>query len=114
MAGYRRDLAVRPAMLSMGEQKLIAFARAMLCRPALLFLDEWTESLDDSAAQRLVGIVRGFKAEGKTIIFVSHDLSLIQGLADCVIMMAEGQIVRQIEGDQIAGDRDLAKLAEED
>jgi ABC-type multidrug transport system ATPase subunit len=112
MAGYRKNLAVRPAMLSMGEQKLIAFARAMLCRPALLFLDEWTESLDDSAAQRLVGIVRGFKAEGKTIIFVSHNFSLIQSLADYVIMMAEGQIVRQLEGDQIAKDRDLAKLVE--
>jgi ABC-type multidrug transport system ATPase subunit len=114
MVGYRRGLAVRPAMLSMGEQKLIAFARAMLCRPELLFLDEWTESLDDSAAQRLVGIVRRFKAEGKSVIFVSHNVSLIQGLADCVVMMTEGQVSRQIEGEQIARDRDLAELAEED
>jgi ABC-type multidrug transport system ATPase subunit len=114
MVGYRRDLAVRPAMLSMGEQKLIAFARAMLCYPTTLFLDEWTESLDDSAAQRLVGIVRRFKAEGKTIILVSHDLRLIQGLADYVIMIVEGQIFRQIEGEQISKDRDLARLAEED
>jgi ABC-type lipoprotein export system ATPase subunit len=112
VAGYRGDLAVRPAMLSMGEQKLIAFARAMLCRPALLFLDEWTESLDDSAARRLVGIVRGFKAEGKTIVFVSHDFSLIRSLADYVIIIAEGRIARQLEGDQIAKDRDLAKPAE--
>jgi ABC-type multidrug transport system ATPase subunit len=114
MVGYRRDLAVRPAMLSMGEQKLIAFARAMICHPALLFLDEWTESLDDSAAQRLVGIVRRFKAEGKTIIFVSHDFHLIQSLADYVIMIADGQISRRIEGEHISKDRDLAKLAEED
>jgi ABC-type multidrug transport system ATPase subunit len=113
MAGYRRDLAVRPAMLSMGEQKLIAFARAMLCYPAVLFLDEWTESLDDSAAQRLVGIVRRFKAEGKTIVFVSHDFRQIQSLADYVIMIVEGQIFRQIEREQISTDRDLAKLAEE-
>ncbi|MDR2742417.1 MAG: ATP-binding cassette domain-containing protein [Treponema sp.] len=114
MVGYHRDLAVRPAMLSMGEQKLIAFARAMLCYPAALFLDEWTESLDDSAAQRLMGIVRHFKAEGKTIILVSHDFSLIQSLADYVIMIVEGQIFRRIEGEQISKDRDLAKLAEED
>ncbi|MDR2070201.1 MAG: ATP-binding cassette domain-containing protein [Treponema sp.] len=114
IVGYRRDLAVRPAMLSMGEQKLIAFARALLCHPSLLFLDEWTESLDDSAAQRLIGIVRRFKAEGKTIIFISHDFSLIQSLADCVIMIDEGRIVRRIEGEQIFKDRDLAKLVEED
>ena len=60
--GYRKNLDIRPALLSMGEQKLIAFARAMLCRPSLLFLDEWTESLDDDAARRLVTLVRQFCA----------------------------------------------------
>ncbi|MDR3130881.1 MAG: ATP-binding cassette domain-containing protein [Treponema sp.] len=113
MAGYRQDLAVRPAMLSMGEQKMIAFARAMLCHPSALFLDEWTESLDDSAARRLVEIVRDFKAAGKTIVFISHDFSLIQSLADCVVMIAEGRLVRRIEGELICTDRDLVKLAEE-
>jgi ABC-type multidrug transport system ATPase subunit len=114
LVGYRRDLEVRPAMLSMGEQKLIAFARATLCRPALLFLDEWTESLDDSAAQRLIGIVRRFKDEGKTIIFVSHNFSLIQRLADCVIIIVKGYLVRRVEGEQISNDQDLVKLAEGD
>ncbi|MDR2247269.1 MAG: ATP-binding cassette domain-containing protein [Treponema sp.] len=114
LVGYRRDPELRPAMLSMGEQKLIAFARAMLCRPRLLFLDEWTESLDDSAAQRLIGIVGRFKDEGKTIIFVSHDFPLIHRLADCVIVIAKGHVVRRLEGGQIAGDQDLAKLAEGD
>ncbi|MDR0376335.1 MAG: ABC transporter ATP-binding protein [Spirochaetaceae bacterium] len=114
MAGYHRDLSVRPAMLSMGEQKLIAFARAMLCRPALLFLDEWTESLDDSSARRLIEIVTRFKAEGKTIIFVSHRFPLIQSLADRVILIGEGRIIRQIEGEHIPGDQDLAKLLEKD
>jgi ABC-type multidrug transport system ATPase subunit len=113
MVGYHRNLAVRPAMLSMGEQKLIAFARAMLCHPALLFLDEWTESLDDDAAQRLVGVVRRFKEEGRTIVFVSHDLRLIKTLADTVIIIVDGQVSRQISGDQIAKDPILVKLVEE-
>lgn len=110
MVGYRRDLSVRPANLSMGEQKLIAFARAMLCRPTLLFLDEWIESLDESAAQRLIALVRSLKAEQKTIVFISHDLPLIHSLADHVIMIVEGQIARQITGEQIAKDEDLARM----
>jgi ABC-type multidrug transport system ATPase subunit len=114
MVGYRRDLSVRPASLSMGEQKLIAFARAMLCRPVLLFLDEWIESLDDSAAQRLITLVRRLKAEKKTIIFISHDFSLIRSLADHVIMIVEGQIARQIAGEQIAKDQDLARMMNEE
>jgi ABC-type lipoprotein export system ATPase subunit len=114
IVGYRRDLDVRPAKLSMGEQKLIAFARAMLCHPALFFLDEWTESLDDSAAQRLIGLVRYFKVEGKTIIFVSHDLPLIHSLSAHVIMIVEGQISRHLTGEHIAKDKGLARLIEEE
>jgi ABC-type multidrug transport system ATPase subunit len=114
MVGYHQDLEVRPAMLSMGEQKLIAFARAMLCRPDLLFLDEWTESLDDSAAQRLIGIVKRFKDEGKTIVFISHNFPLIRCLADCVIIIVKGQIVRRLEAGQLSNEQDLAKLAEGD
>lgn len=110
--GYKKALGIRPSMLSMGEQKLIAFARAMLCRPALLFLDEWTESLDDSAAQRLVGIVRRRREEGNTIVFVSHDFRIIKNLADYIIMIQEGKLAFAFTGEQIAGDENLAQLVE--
>jgi ABC-type multidrug transport system ATPase subunit len=110
--GYTRSLQFRPAKLSMGEQKLIAFARAMLCKPPLLFLDEWTESLDDDAAGRLVGIVRRLKAEGRTIIFVSHDLRLIESLADYVIMIKEGRISLSVTGEQITEDSTTANLVQ--
>jgi ABC-type lipoprotein export system ATPase subunit len=111
--GYKRNLAVRPANLSVGEQKLIAFARAMICGPNLLFLDEWTESLDDDAAQRLITLVRKFKAAGKTIIFVSHDIRLIASRADCVIMIRDGQVALELEleGDQISKTAVMEQLA---
>jgi ABC-type multidrug transport system ATPase subunit len=101
-AGYRRSLDVRPAMLSMGEQKLIAFARAMLCRPRLLYLDEWTESLDDDAAQRLIGIVRRHQAQGHTIIFVSHDLRIIEDLAGRIMMIMDGRISMELREGQLS------------
>ncbi|MDR0690003.1 MAG: ATP-binding cassette domain-containing protein [Spirochaetaceae bacterium] len=110
--GYKKALGIRPSMLSMGEQKLIAFARAMLCRPTLLFLDEWTESLDDSAAQRLIRIVRRRREEGNTIIFVSHDFRIIKNLADYIIMIQEGKLAFAFTGEQIAGDENLAQLVE--
>lgn len=109
-AGYKRDLSVRPAKLSMGEQKLIAFARAMLCGPKLLFLDEWTESLDDAAAQRLLGIVRQFKAGGGTIILVSHDLRIIKDLADYVIVIIGGRISFTLNGEAMSWDARLAEI----
>jgi len=90
-ADYRKDLAIRPARLSMGEQKLIGFARAMLCNPKLLFLDEWVESLDETSANKLIEVVKRKKKEGATVIFVCHDMRIIRDLADCVVVIVDGE-----------------------
>ncbi|MDR1985461.1 MAG: ATP-binding cassette domain-containing protein [Treponema sp.] len=110
--GYTKDLLIRPAQLSMGEQKLIAFARAMLCQPRVLFLDEWTESLDGNAAQRLIDRVKRHKEQGTTVIFVSHDLRIIKTLADAIIMILGGRISLTRTAAEIAADEHLAQHIE--
>ena len=110
--GYKRDLSIRPAQLSMGEQKLIAFARALICWPKMLFLDEWTESLDDSAAQRLIGLVRKHQSDKHTIIFISHDLRIIRSIADYVLMILGGQFFLKFTRKQMEEDEDLAQYVE--
>ncbi|ULQ59057.1 ATP-binding cassette domain-containing protein [Brucepastera parasyntrophica] len=110
--GYKKELDIRPSQLSMGEQKLIAFARAMLCDPSLIFLDEWTESLDESAGNRLVKIIKQKKKEEKTIIFVSHDFRVIEDLADYICMIIDGRLSLVITGEQIAKDDSLALIIE--
>jgi ABC-type lipoprotein export system ATPase subunit len=110
--GYTKDIHVRPAMLSMGEQKLIAFARAMLCRPRLLFLDEWTESLDDTAAQRLIGLVKKLQAEKKTVIFVSHNLRIIENMADTIVTIIGGQPHLAMARDQFVENENLSEIIE--
>jgi ABC-type multidrug transport system ATPase subunit len=112
--GYRKGIDIRPAMLSMGEQKLIAFARALVCQPRLLFLDEWTESLDDRSAQRLVGLVRARRALGHTVIFVSHNLRVIQDLADTALVVSNGELDMELTKSQIENDRDLGRYLERD
>ncbi|MDR0448594.1 MAG: ATP-binding cassette domain-containing protein [Treponema sp.] len=110
--GYKRSLMIRPANLSMGEQKLIAFGRAMLCSPKLLFLDEWTESLDDHAAHRLISLVKQQKLHNNTIIFVSHNIGIIRELADNIILLVEGRIHKKMTKEQIMSDQDLTELLE--
>ena len=102
--GYRKNLRVRPARLSMGEQKLIGFARALLCKPSLMYLDEWTESLDENAADRLISIIRKKQREGTSILFVSHDMRLIMDLADYVIVVDEGKITANTTKENIISD----------
>jgi ABC-type transporter Mla maintaining outer membrane lipid asymmetry ATPase subunit MlaF len=111
--GYRKDLMVRPAELSMGEQKLIAFARAMMCSPQLLFLDEWTESLDQSGAQRLVALVRRLKEAGGSVIFVSHNIGVIRALADIIVVVAAGEVTHRLTSEQIESNEDLSSYIEQ-
>jgi len=110
--GYRKGLAIRPSRLSMGEQKLIAFARAMLCKPELLFLDEWTESLDESAANRLIEIVKQKNKGGATILFVSHDMHIIRELADYIFVVIDGKVATEATKEQIASDAQLREFLE--
>jgi len=92
MSDYKKDLFVRPARLSMGEQKLVGFARAMLCSPSLLYLDEWVESLDETSAKILINIVKRKRKEGATIIFVCHDMRIVLDLAEQIVVVVDGQI----------------------
>jgi ABC-type lipoprotein export system ATPase subunit len=110
--GYKRELSIRPSQLSMGEQKLIAFARAMMCGPRLLFLDEWTESLDESAAQRLISLVQRHQKEQNTVIFVSHDFRIVRNLADYVVMVQGGQTFLKLSRKQLEEDEDLVRYVE--
>jgi ABC-type multidrug transport system ATPase subunit len=110
--GYKKELGIRPAQLSMGEQKLIAFARAMLCRPELLYLDEWTESLDQSAAHRLIALVKAMRGKGISIILVTHNMQVIRELADIVVMIIGGQIFLRVTKEQMDNDEDLYRYIE--
>ncbi|MDR0707073.1 MAG: ATP-binding cassette domain-containing protein [Treponema sp.] len=110
--GYKKRLDLRPAQLSMGEQKLIAFARAMLCGPTILFLDEWTESLDDSSSECLMNLVRERQLNNDTIIFVSHNFKVIKQLADYIVMIVNGRLNRLFTREQIAHDENMAQHIE--
>lgn len=105
--GYKKEMSIRPSGLSMGEQKLIACARAMLCRPSLYFLDELTESLDDVSDKRLITIIKNFKLEDTTIILVTHEFKMIKELADYIIVIAGGRFVQEFPIDDIRSNHDL-------
>ena len=107
LVGYRKELEIRPDRLSMGEQKLIAFARAMLCNPSLLFLDEYTESLDENAADRLIYITKQKQKEGASILFVCHDMRIIKDLADYIIVVVDGKVAFNATKEEVMNDAEL-------
>lgn len=82
IVGYKRSLALRPGDLSMGEQKLVAFARAFINGPEVLFLDECTESLDSKNADRIISLVEDFVGRGNTVAYVSHKQAFVDAMMD--------------------------------
>jgi len=84
----------------------------MICGPNLLFLDEWTESLDESAARRLIEKVKKMREQGSSLIIVSHDIKIIRELADIVVVIAGGKLYLQLAKDQITCDEDIKRCLE--
>lgn len=92
LTGYDRPLNLRPVDLSMGEQKKIAFARALINRPEVLFLDECTESLDRKAGAVIMNLLQDFIKKGNTVIYVSHSSSFITTLGGKIFVIDEGKL----------------------
>ena len=96
LVDFSKPLTLRPAALSTGEQKRIAFARALICNPDILFLDEPTESLDEKTAGLFIQITKDFCSSGKTLIYVSHDNCFINAFENDKYYFSKGTIVDKI------------------
>ena len=96
LVDFSKPLSLRPAALSTGEQKRIAFARALVCKPEILFLDEPTESLDEKSAAIFIRILKDFCAEGNTLVYVSHDNAFINAFENDKYYFSKGTIVDKI------------------
>lgn len=91
--GMARRAHLRPAELSGGEKQRVAIARALAKRPALLFADEPTSSLDAANGQIVIDILHGIARRHRTLVLcVSHDPRLI-GHADRLLTMEDGRIL---------------------
>ena len=81
-----------PYDLSGGQQQKLAFAKLLLCRPQLLFLDEPTKGLDPQACAEASRIVRDLADDGVTVVLVTHDLDFALVAADEVSMLFDGEL----------------------
>ncbi|MBR6617510.1 MAG: ATP-binding cassette domain-containing protein [Oscillospiraceae bacterium] len=82
-----------PYDLSGGEQQLAALAKVLAQKPQLLLLDEPTKGLDAHAKSRFIGIVKQLRAQGMTIVIVTHDVELAALCADRCALFFRGSVV---------------------
>jgi tungstate transport system ATP-binding protein len=91
--------------LSGGEAQRVVIARALVIEPEILFLDEPTTSIDQKHIDVVERIIKKIKKEIKTtVIFTTHDLSQAYRLADEVISLLDGQIIKQVPENLLRGE----------
>jgi fluoroquinolone transport system ATP-binding protein len=90
--GLAQDANLRVSAFSKGMKVRLGFARALLPRPELLFLDEPTTGLDPGNARRVKDLIRARRDAGTTVFLTTHDMSVADELCDRVAFIVEGAI----------------------
>ncbi|KQZ69950.1 MULTISPECIES: ABC transporter ATP-binding protein [unclassified Nocardioides] len=91
--------------LSGGQRKLLEMARALMTEPELVMLDEPMAGVNPALKQSLLGHVKSLRDEGRTVLFVEHDMDMVRDISDWVIVMAQGRIVAEGPPDSVMADQ---------
>jgi len=92
-----------PEQLSGGQQQRVAIARALMTRPDVLLLDEITAALDPELVGEVLGIIRGLKDDGMTMMIVTHEMGFARECADRVAFLDGGVILEEDTPDRLFG-----------
>ncbi|RWN26981.1 ABC transporter ATP-binding protein [Mesorhizobium sp.] len=97
-----RRLEYTPNQLSGGMLQRVMIAMALACNPRLLIADEPTTALDVTVQAQIMALLAELKREtGMSMIFITHDIGLVAGIADKIMVMQGGEAVEQGELNQI-------------
>jgi heme ABC exporter ATP-binding subunit CcmA len=82
---------------SQGMRQRASLARVLLPQPELLLLDEPFSNMDAASARQMLDLLRGLRAEGKTIVLTTHQRELAEPLADILLTLQAGSIASLVE-----------------
>ncbi len=96
LVGLHQKLSSYPHQLSGGQCQRVAIARALAIEAELLLCDEFTSALDSKTTLEILNLLKKLRQKlGLTIIFVTHDMKVIQHIADYVYVLDQGSLVEQ-------------------
>lgn len=99
--GLRAAEDIPPTALPFGHQRLVELARAMALSPKLLLMDEPASGLNDTETEQLAELILRIAALGVTVLLVEHDMRLVMGLADQIVVMQNGEKIADDSADAV-------------
>ena len=93
--GLGRRRADVASSLPYGDQRLVELAVALAARPRLLLLDEPGAGMTSTEKERLVELIRRVRQQGVTVLLVDHDMRLVMGISDTVIVLNHGRVIAE-------------------
>lgn len=90
--GLTHKADVHPFLLSGGEKRRLSVGTALITRPPVLALDEPTFGQDRARAAELLDLLESLRADGTTVVIVTHDLQLVAEHATDTVVLAEGRV----------------------
>jgi len=90
---HRRD--ERADQLPYGERRLVELAVAVAARPQLMLLDEPAAGMTGAEKERLVALIRKIRERDVTVLVVEHDMRLVMGLSEIVIVLNHGRVIAE-------------------
>ena len=102
--GLLEKADVTAKSLSYGDQRRLEIARALAADPSLLILDEPAAGMNHVEAESLSELIRSLAADGLTIIFIEHNVGMVLGTCDHIVVLNFGEVLAAGTPDQIAAD----------
>ena len=108
-----RSVEQLPSELSQGQRKLVGIARALAPKPRVVCLDEPAAGLDTHESEELGARLRGLADDGQAMLLVDHDMGLVLGICDEVVVLEFGEVIARgaarRRSQRPAGDRRLPR-----
>ncbi len=98
--GCGLDPDQRVGQLRVGDQQLVEIAKALSCRADILIMDEPTSALTEAETDRLFEIIGRLRADGVTIVYISHKMDEVFRLADRITVLRDGRLVKTLRRDE--------------
>jgi len=87
------SINLRPAELSIGEQKLVSMMRALITTPSIIFMDDPTTSIDQEMRKKIITLIRNEKQKRTTLLIVTHDTEIISKFCDRIVLLKQGKVI---------------------